>query len=353
MHGLHADIRLQLGPLDLAVEIDVPAGQPLVLVGPNGAGKTTTLRALAGLLPIARGRIVLDEVVLDDPEADVFVAPEERPVAVVFQDGLLFPHLTALENVAFGLRSRSVPRQEARTRAHGWLARVGLHDRASAKPRELSGGQQQRVALARALVTEPKLLLLDEPLAALDTTTRTAMRRELRRHLREYRGVRLLVTHDPVEALTLADNLVVVEEGRVIQRGSPDELRRRPRSRYVADLVGVNLVTGDLDADTLTTDAGAALHVTNPERARGPARATVHPRAVALHRQRPEGSPRNVWPATLADVDLTGERVRVFADGPIPLVAEITSAARDELGLEPGDDVWVSVKATEIDVEPD
>jgi molybdate transport system ATP-binding protein len=353
MEGLHADIGLTIGPLDLDLEIDARADALVVLVGPNGAGKTTALRAIAGLLPIERGRISLDGHVLDDPDGGVFVEPEQRPVAVVFQEGLLFPHLSALENVAFGLRSRSVARDDARARARAWLERVGLGDRAGAKPRELSGGQQQRVALARALVTEPKLLLLDEPLAALDATTRAAMRREVRRHLREYRGVRLLVTHDPVEALSLGDQLVVVENGRVVQQGPPDALRRHPRSRYVADLVGVNLVTGDLDAGILTTSSGAALHVANPDRARGHARATVHPRAVALHRERPDGTPRNVWPATLTDVDIAGDRVRVFADGPVPLVAEITAAARDALHLEPGAAVWVAVKASEIDVQPD
>jgi molybdate transport system ATP-binding protein len=352
MGGLDARIELRIGPLDLAVDLRADPGELLVLVGPNGAGKTTALRALAGLLPVERGRIALDGTVLDDPDAAVFVVPEQRPVSVVFQDGLLFPHLSALENVAFGLRSRSMPRADARARAHAWLERVDLGDRASERPRNLSGGQQQRVALARALVTEPRLLLLDEPLAALDATTRTAMRRELRRHLQAYDGVRVLVTHDPVEALTLGDRLVVLEAGRVVQEGKPDDLRRRPRSRYVADLVGVNLVNGTLAGDTLTTPNGTLVHVSNPDHLAGPAVAVVHPRVVALHRTRPEGSPRNVWHATLVDLDVAGERVRAYTEGPVPLVAEITTAAQHALGLAVGVDVWISAKASEIEAQP-
>jgi molybdate transport system ATP-binding protein len=351
MGGVDAQIEVRIGPLDVAVDLHAEPGELLVLVGPNGAGKTTVLRALAGLSPLERGCITLDGVVLDDPDADVFVAPEQRPVSVVFQDGLLFPHLSAVENVAFGLRSRSTTRAVARTRAQEWLERVELGDRAGDKPRELSGGQQQRVALARALVTEPALLLLDEPLAALDATTRTMMRRQLRRQLDAYEGVRVLVTHDPVEALTLADRLVVLEHGRVVQRGTADDLRRHPRSRYVADLVGVNLVSGTLVGDALTTANGTLVHVTNPEQLHGAAVAVVHPRAVALYRRRPEGSPRNVWPATLVDLDVTGDRLRAYTDGAVPLVAEITAAAQHELGLAVGDTVWVAAKASEIEAQ--
>jgi molybdate transport system ATP-binding protein len=351
MKGLDAHIELRIGPLDVAVELDADPGELLVLVGPNGAGKTTVLRALAGLLPLELGRIALDGIVLDDPQADVFVAPEQRPVSVVFQEGLLFPHLSALENVAFGLRARATSRAVARSRAREWLERVELGDRVNDKPRQLSGGQQQRVALARALVTEPRLLLLDEPLAALDATTRTAMRRELRRHLKAYDGVRVLVTHDPVEALTLGDRLVVLESGHVVQHGAPDELRRHPRSRYVADLVGVNLVSGTLAGDTLTTANGTPVHVTNPDHLHGAAVAVVHPRVVALHRARPEGSPRNVWQATLIDLDVAGDRLRAYTDGPVPLVAEITTAAQHELGLAVGDAVWISAKASEIEAQ--
>src|SRR5262245_50582340 len=210
--SLQARVQLTLGDLDLDVDIAVATGELVVLLGPNGAGKTTLLRALAGLVALDSGRVVLDEVVLEDPEQHVRVPTERRPIGFVFQDYLLFPHLSALENVAFGLRARGVPRAEARRRAATWLKRVGLSHHARSRPAALSGGQAQRVALARALVADPRLLLLDEPLAALDIASRGEVRRDLRRHLASFDGTRLLVTHDPLEAMTMADRLVVLEK---------------------------------------------------------------------------------------------------------------------------------------------
>ncbi len=348
---LDAQVRVELGRLALDVELTAAPGELVVVVGPNGAGKTTLLRALAGLQPLDAGRVSLDGAVLDDVGAGVLVPPERRPVGVVFQDGLLFPHLSALENVAFGLRSRGMARREARRRAGEWLDRVGLTGREQARPAELSGGQSQRVALARALAPHPRLLLLDEPLAALDATTRVEVRRELRRHLASYDGVRILVTHDPLEAAALATTMVVVEDGRVVQSGRPDDVRARPRSRYVADLVGVNLLRGQAAGHDVLLDTGARLTVaeTPPP---GEVLAVVHPRAVSLHPARPGGSPRNVWEATARALDFEGERVRVRLDGPVPLVAEVTAAAVRDLGLTEGSRVWGSVKATEISVYP-
>ena len=346
--GLSADVALRLGPLDLDVALEVPPGELVALLGPNGAGKTTLLKILAGLLAPDRGRVVLDGRVLEDAATGLHVPAEGRPVGYVFQDYLLFPHLTALENVAFGLRSRGVHKREARQRAGEWLERVGLADHAGARPRALSGGQAQRVALARALATEPRLLLLDEPLAALDATTRLSTRRELRRQLERYEGVRLLVTHDPLEAIALADRLVVLEDGRVSQTGTPTEISRRPRSRYIADLVGLNLLRGRADREGVTFP-GASLVAAGPLPT-GEVFAVIHPRAVSLHRQRPEGSPRNVWLGTAEAVDYEGERVRVTVGGPFPIVAEVTPSAVVDLGLAEGGPVWVSVKATEVTV---
>ena len=234
--------RPHVGTFRLDVELTTKSGETVAVLGPNGSGKTTLFRCLAGLLPIDGGRIELDGEPLDDPAHDVFVRPERRPVAVVFQDYLLFPNLTALENVAFGLRARGVAKAEARARATAWLERVGLADHAHHRPRALSGGQAQRVALARALATEPRLLLLDEPLAALDAGTRGDVRRDLRRHLATFDGVRLLVTHDPVDAYALADRVVILEAGqrrpdrhaRRRHRPTPLPLRRRPRRRQPA-----------------------------------------------------------------------------------------------------------------------
>jgi molybdate transport system ATP-binding protein len=341
---------VQLGTLDLDVELGVPPGRIVGLLGPNGAGKTTLLRVLAGLLRPDHGRVVLDGRVLDDTATGEHVPPEERPVGVVFQNYLLFPHLSALENVAFGLRSRGVPKVEARARAAEWLERVGLTEYGASKPKQLSGGQSQRVALARAMATEPRLLLLDEPLAALDASTRLETRRELRRHLDGYDGVRLLVTHDPVEAIALAERLIVLEGGRISQVGTPQEISEQPRSKYVADLVGVNLYRGRAVGDEV--HIGTAGRLVAPGAGRGEVFAVVHPHAVALYRDPPGGTPRNVWQGTAEALDLEGERVRVRVSGQLPIVAEVTPSAVADLRLGDGGTVWVSVKATEVVVYP-
>ncbi len=353
--SLKARVALQLGALDLDAELVVETGALVVLLGPNGAGKTTLLRALAGLVPVQAGQVLLDGVVLEAPADGIRVPTEQRPVGVVFQDYLLFPHLSALDNVAFGLRARGLPRAEARQRAADWLERVGLTAHAAARPKALSGGQAQRVALARALATDPRLLLLDEPLAALDASARAELRRELRRHLAGYQGTRLLVTHDPIEAMTLADQIVVLEAGRVTQTGTPAEVSARPRSRYVADLVGLNLFRGRIDAadGRIELPGGAQLIAAGRDHHQsGEVFAVIHPRAVALYRTHPEGTPRNVWPATAEALDITGDRVRILCTGPVPLVAEITPAAVTALHLADGGPIWASVKATEVLVYP-
>jgi len=347
---LRARIALDRGELHLDVALDIAMGATVAVLGPNGAGKTTLLRALAGLHRIAHGQVVLDGEVLEDAAAGVHLPPEARPVGLVFQDHLLFPHLSAVENVAFGLRCRGAGRAAAHRQAAEWLARVGLGDRLNARPGQLSGGQAQRVALARALATEPRLLLLDEPLAALDASTRVEVRRQLRRHLESFPGVRLLVTHDPVEAIALADRLVVLEGGRVVQAGTAGEVTARPRSRYVADLVGVNLYPATAAGDRVVLAGGAVLHA--PGAGTGDVFARVHPRAVSLHRRRPEGTPRNVWAGRAEGLDLEGDRVRVQVGGAVPIVAEVTPAAVADLGLGDGGEVWVSLKAAEIDVYP-
>jgi molybdate transport system ATP-binding protein len=346
---LDARIALRLGALELDVAIGAGAGETVALLGPNGAGKTTVLRALSGLVAVDRGRIVLDGDVLDDG-AGTFVAPERRPVGVVFQDYVLFPHLSALDNVAFGLRARGMRRAAARRVAARWLATVGLGDHTDRRPAALSGGEAQRVALARALAVSPRLLVLDEPLAALDQQARVAVRRDLRAHLDAFEGVRILVTHDPLDAGTLADRLVILEHGRVIQSGTLAEITARPRSPWVAALVGVNLLTGTGHGDRVTLDGGGELAAAGA--GTGPVVAVVHPHSVTLHASRPSGSARNAWPGLVDSVEPLGDRVRVRIAGTVPLTAEITPAARSELGLAPGTAVWASVKATDIVVGP-
>jgi molybdate transport system ATP-binding protein len=345
---LAADVGVRLGTLQLDVELEAADGETVAVLGPNGAGKSTLLRALAGLLVLDRGYVALDGVTVDDPATATFVVPERRNVGVVFQDYLLFPYLTVLENVAFGLRSRGVARADARRRATEWLRRVGLADRAGEKPTTLSGGQQQRVALARALVTDPRLLLLDEPLAALDVGTRTELRRDLRSHLATFRGARVIVTHELLDAVALADRLVVLEHGRVAQSGTVTDVAGRPRSRYVADLVGTNLLHGVANDHEVTLESGAVVITADP--VAGDVYVAIQPHSVSLHRAQPEGSPRNVWRGRVRGADLLGDRVRIHVDGPVPVVAEVTAAAVGDLGLHEGVEVWATVKATDLAV---
>lgn len=336
-----------------AMTVDVRLRQSagvLAIVGPNGSGKSTTMRCLAGLLR-HEGRVEVGGRVYDDAERGIHLAPHQRSVSVVQQESLLFPHLSVLENVAFGPRSRRVSRDRARSDAQDWLRRLSVGELAARRPGTLSGGQAQRVALARGLVGDPDLLLLDEPFSALDVTTRWEVRRDVRDHLSARTGVTVLVTHDPVDALTLATTVVVLEEGTVVQAGSPLELTRTPRTPYVARLVGLNLVRGRAEGTDVITESGARLHTAVT--ASGRVIVTFSPSTVALHRNQPEGSPRNVWPMTVTSLDMLGEVVRVGLEGPVTLSSDVTMTAAAELALEPGRRVWVSVKATELEVAAD
>jgi molybdate transport system ATP-binding protein len=275
----------------------------------------------------------------------VWTPTERRSIGVVFQDYLLFPHLSALDNVAFGPRRHGVARGAARQRAAGWLDRVGLAEYAGRKPRQLSGGQAQRVALARALAVNPALLLLDEPLAALDARTRLDTRAELHRHLTDHPGATLLVTHDPLDALVLADRLIIVEGGQVVQDGDAATITAQPRTDYVARLVGLNLYRGHADGHTVRV--GDDFTLTVADRIDGDAFVAFAPSAVALHPHQPDGSPRNTWPATITGIQRHGDNLRVQLAGPIGVAADITPAAAAHLHLAPGQPVWVAVKAAE------
>ncbi|GDY32031.1 ABC transporter ATP-binding protein [Gandjariella thermophila] len=349
--SLHADLDVRRGArFRLRTRFDLEPGRTLALLGPNGAGKSTALRALAGLQPLAAGRIRLGDRVLDAPEDRTFVRPEHRSVGVVFQDYLLFGHLSVLDNVAFGLRARGVPRRTAQRRARDWLRRVGLADHDRRRPRSLSGGQAQRVALARALATEPALLLLDEPLAALDAGTRVHIRSELRRHLGDYPGACVLVTHDPLDAMVLADELLVVENGEVVQQGRPADIARHPRTDYVATLVGLNVYRGRAEGTLVDLVGGGTL--TTAEPAHGEVFVAFPPTAVSLHAGRPDGSPRNTWPVTVAGVEQHAHTVRVRLAGTPDVLADVTPAAVAELDLTEGNALWAAVKATETHTYP-
>jgi molybdate transport system ATP-binding protein len=349
-NGLLVEAEVWRGKFSLTVDFRVESGQVVGVLGPNGAGKSTLLSALAGLLPVSRGRITLSGQPLDDTASDLFVEPAARSVGFVFQNYRLFPHLSVLDNVAFSPRARGVSKSESRVAANDWLNRLGIADFAERKPKDLSGGQAQRVALARALAGSPSLLLLDEPLAALDAQTRLEVQTELRRHLTEFAGPCLLVTHDPLEALVLADRLLVLENGRVVQDGTPAEVARRPATDYVATLVGLNLYAGVANGSVVTVADGGIFVV--PDRGhRGDVLVAVRPSSVVVSLDQPgTSSARNTWPAQVTGMTLLVDRVRLDLLGQPPAVVDVTAAAIAELQLRPGTQVWLTVKATDLDV---
>jgi molybdate transport system ATP-binding protein len=302
----------------VSVALTAEPGEVVAVIGPNGAGKSSLLNAIAGLVE-AEGRVRL-------ADRDLLPLPaRERNVGVVFQDRALFPHLSALENVAFGPRSRGVPRTEARGDAREWLDRLAIGDLADRRPRELSGGQAQRVAIARALAQQPDLLLLDEPFAGLDVGVAAGLRIELTRHLASYDGITLLVTHDAIDALTLADRVLVIDDGAVAQVGTPGEVSARPRTEHVARLVGLNVIR---DGDRFRS---------------------FGPGAVTVSLARPEGSARNLWRGPVLSAAPHGDAIRLLVGTDPELIADVTPAATRELGLEPGTDVWLSVKETAVE----
>lgn len=347
--GIRIEALMHRGSFAMDVDIEAPAGQVTAIIGPNGSGKSTLLRAVAGLIPIDRGSIVIDDRVVDDGDA-IFIAPEDRSIGMVFQDYLLFPHLSVRDNVAFGLRARGMSTRAARESAMTWLSDLELSDLADRRPAQISGGQAQRVALARALVAQPRALLLDEPLAALDAGTRASTRTDLAQRLRQFPGTALLVTHEPLEALVLADRVVVVESGRVVQAGTMADVAARPVSAYVASLMGVNLLRGIARDGRIAVHGGGELIVAS--RLEGEVFATIRPSAVTAHRQHPEGSARNTWQARVRTIEEIGDRVRVAFDGQPSLLVDLTAASVAGLSLGPGVRCWLSVKATEIDVYP-
>ncbi|MDZ5621370.1 ABC transporter ATP-binding protein [Nocardioides bizhenqiangii] len=306
---------LVAGRLD--VDISAEPGDVVALVGPNGAGKSTFVHALAGLQR-AEGSAVLDGRDL------LALAPQDRSVGVVFQDQRLFPHLSALDNVAFGLRSRGSTKASARAAARNWLDRLGVGELAGRKPAQLSGGQAQRVAIARALVTEPDLLLLDEPFTGLDVGVAATLRIELGRHLADFRGVTVLVTHDALDALTLATSVAVLDAGRIAQHGTPTDVAARPRTEHVARLVGLNVIR---EADRLRA---------------------FSPAAVTVSLQAPTDSTRNRWSGVVRGAAPHGDAIRLQVSGDHDLIADVTPAASRELALVPGQQVWLSVKETAV-----
>jgi molybdate transport system ATP-binding protein len=326
---------------DVEVALEVADGETVAVLGPNGAGKSTVLSVIAGLLRPDRGHVRLDGRELTGGRT--FVPPHDRRVALLAQDPLLFPHLSVLENVAFGPRSRGTGRGPAREAAYRWLAEVGADDLADRKPGQVSGGQGQRVALARALAAEPRLLLLDEPMAALDVGVLPALRQTLKRVLAGRTTV--LVTHDVLDALLLADRVLVMEGGRIVEAGPTADVLERPRSAFAARIAGLNMVSGSWHDGAVGGVRGIA---TDPVPADGaPAVAVFRPSAVSVFREAPGGSPRNSLPVTVTELEPRGDQVRVRAGH---LAADVTVQSAAELDLAPGTPAVFAVKASEVAV---
>ena len=315
--GVELSAHLERDGFTLDVELSVADGEVVAVLGPNGAGKSTLLGVLSGLLRPDSGRLHVAGRTLLDTATGEFVPAHRRGVGLLAQEPLLFPHLSALANVAFGPRAHGVPRAGAEERARGLLADVGVTELAARRPAQLSGGQQQRVALARALAPRPGLLLLDEPLAALDVDATPAMRTLLRRVIADAKQTALLVTHDALDALVLADRVIVLDRGRIVEQGPAREVLARPRSAFSARIAGLDLVPGTVDGAGLRTADGVELHGHAVEVERGETAVAVFPpSAVSVHATRPEGSPRNVFRVRVAALEPRGDTVRLRASAP-------------------------------------
>jgi|1186.fasta_scaffold04328_4 molybdate transport system ATP-binding protein len=333
--------------VDLTVTVE--DHEVVAVLGPNGAGKSTLLAVIAGLLRPDTGHATLNgRTVFDVGGADaaqVWVPAHARGVALLAQEPLLFPHLSALDNVAFGPRSRGCTRSDSRTVAQRWLAEVDAVEYADRKPAQLSGGQAQRIAVARALAAEPELLLLDEPMAALDVAVAPALRQMLRRVL--VGRTAIIVTHDVLDALLLADRVVVVENGHVVEAGPTVDVLARPRSGFAARIAGLNLVRGTREGHGVRTAHGLLIEgIAEDSVEQGqPAVAVFRPSAVGVHKHPPGGSPRNVISVTITDLEPHGDQIRVRTRD---LSADITSAAVADLDLIPHTAAVFAVKASEV-----
>jgi molybdate transport system ATP-binding protein len=375
MLRVQLDTHLNTFHLDLGFTAEV--GKTTVLLGESGAGKSTVLRLLAGLLHPEHGHISLEGVTYFDSDRHIAVPPQERPFGYVFQDYVLFPHLNVFENVAFGLRAQHLPRHIIRERVGEALEQAHLTGLDQRRATQLSGGQQQRVAIARALALQPQLLLLDEPLAALDVQTRREVRQELRHILADITITTVLVTHQYLEALLFGQSILVLDSGQIIQQGSQQDMLLRPRSAYVAELVGMNFFRGHVvhvEANTLCTiklqngkhplEVMAALE-DNLQASRIPeigeeAFVVVDPRSITLYQNPPDSSARNVFRGEIVQIlrldTPTGRegrfdgrvRVSILLDNTMPpLTAEITDASAVRMELREGKAIYAAFKATE------
>lgn len=348
------DLSMAVVHRNVQIALTLTPGEVVAVLGPNGAGKSTLLSVIAGLIRPDTGTLTLDGRVLVDTATRVFVPPHQRRIVLLAQQAMLFPHLTARANVAFGPRSSGKSRRESDLAATRWLSAVDAGEFADRRPAQLSGGQAQRVAVARALAADPNLLLLDEPMASLDIAVAPALRQLLRRVLRDSARTALLVTHDILDALALADRTIVIDGGRVAEDGPTREVLARPRSAFAARLAGINLISGIATATGLTAADGLQVFGQPDQQiaAGDAAVALFNPNAVAVHLEPPTGSPRNHIHVTIAEIEPRGSIVRVRAvenaDGTAGLFADVTAQSVADLDLVPGQRVHFAVKATEV-----
>ena len=344
--SVKALIGVTTGDFSIEAKLECNASETVALLGPNGSGKTTLLRAIAGLQPLTSGFVQIDGEPVDDPARNFFEPPERRRIAMVFQDHVLFPHLTVRKNIAFGAKNFRMP---PRAVDH-WLEVFDLMSLADRKPRELSGGQAQRVALARALITEPRSLLLDEPLSALDVTQKKLVRSELSGYLRTFTRGTILVTHDPLDAFVLADRVVVLEEGAITHSGPIHVVASNPQTLYARTMLDTNVLRGQAQDSVIQCDGGGELFTTYP--GCGPVVAVIRPQAVSLHRTQPEGSPRNVWRTKVQQCIAQPDHMRVLLQGPPAITAAVTHDSAVDLQLDADVEIFATLKAVDIDVHP-
>ena len=370
--GQDLQVAFELPERDVVVDLEVEAGRTTALIGPNGSGKSTVCSVVAGLLDAENGQVVLGGRVLDGPGG--FVRSGRRQVALLSQEPGVFAHMSVLGNVVFALRCQGVSRAEATRRARAELAAVGADHLASRPGGALSGGQAARVALARALATGPRLLVLDEPMAALDVTARQEMRRLVARRCAEEGLTLLLVTHDVLDLTALAEDVVVLDRGRVVEQGPTARILSAPRSDFVAHLTGTAVLTGVVDGDAeapgLRLPSGQVIHGRPREdstdghvgepghrddrnevpRPGAPGIALVPPDAVALYRQAPHGSPRNVLTGRVTGLERSGAlvSVRLELEEGQRLSAAVTAGAVAELGITEGREVCCVIKAVQV-----
>ncbi|MET3719906.1 MULTISPECIES: ABC transporter ATP-binding protein [unclassified Arthrobacter] len=349
-------VRAAVADRGFEVSLGVGPAETVAVMGPNGAGKSTLLNVVAGLLHPDSGTAELDGRSLFNLAAGrgSWTAPHRRGTALLAQEPLLFPHLSVLDNVAFGPRSAGASREAARKSALLWLAEVEASELQARRPAELSGGQAQRVAVARALAADPGLLLLDEPMAALDIHAAPLLRRLLKRVLAGRRAI--IITHDVLDALMLAHRVVILENGRISEEGPTREVLQRPHSRFAAGLAGLNFVAGQITDHGLRADGlefyGQHHDLPGPLPAGQAGVAVFPPSAVSIFVSEAHGSPRNSFPVTVTDLEPHGDQIRVRAGENGQLSADITPAAASDLALSPGARVYFVIKAGTVAIYP-